>query len=113
MPYSVLSFAAGIIIIQQFSVLPETTEVTALFCLCIICICLRYWRLMFFVMGLLWAIIIANVGLTDRLPEYLSGQQFQIKGKIVGLPIAYTNKVSFDFAPTKSEANLPTKIRLS
>jgi competence protein ComEC len=113
--FSVLSFVTGILVVQQFSVLPESIWVLCLFLLMIGSGFLRYWRLMFFVMGLLWAICFASIRLADRLPEHLEGQHIQVKGRVVGLPHYNERRVRFDFAISKStiETNLPGKIRLS
>ena len=113
--FSVLSFVTGIIVVQQFSALPETIWIVCLFFLMLCSAFLRYWRLMFFVMGLLWACCFAGIRLADRLPEHLEGQHIQVEGRVLGLPQYDERRVRFDFAVSKStiETSLPDKIRLS
>ena len=113
--FSVLSFVIGIIVVQQFSALPETIWVLCLFFLMFFSAFLRYWRLMFFVMGLLWACCFSGIRLADRLSENLEGRHIQVEGRVLGLPQHDERKVRFDFAVSKSklETKLPEKIRLS
>ena len=112
---SVLSFVTGIIVVQQFSALPETIWILCLFVLMLCSAFLRYWQLMFFVMGLLWACCFASFRLADRLPEHLEGRHIQVEGRVVGLPKYDERRVRFDFVVSKSKLNkrLPEKIRLS
>ncbi len=111
--FSVLSYVTGVIVAQQFPVLPEKVWLLALLILLCCCAFFRYWRLMLFVIGLLWGVHFSSIRLADRLPEYLQGQLVQIEGKVVGLPQYDEKRVRFDFAPIKPIATLPEKIRLS
>ena len=113
--FSVLSFVIGIIVVQQFSALPETIWILCLFVLLLCSAFLRYWRLTFFVMGVLWACGFACIRMADRLPEHLEGQHIKVEGRVVGLPQNDERRVRFDFAASKSklETRLPEKIRLS
>ncbi len=114
--FSVLSFLAGIIVVQQFSQLPEPFWLLWLFLLVCCFAFLRHWRLMFFTTGLLWAICFASLRMQDQLPEQLEGQLIQIEGKVIGLPQSDERSVRFDFSVIKSKQiqaiNLK-KIRLS
>lgn len=111
--FSVLSFVAGIIVVQQFKALPETVWVFGLFFLILVLALFRHWRLMFFTMGLLWAICFASIRLADRLPEQLQGQLIPVEGKVIGLPRYDERKVRFDFAVSKPDRDFPKKLRLS
>ena len=113
--FSVLSFVIGIIVVQQFSTLPETIWILCLFVLLLCSAFLRYWRLTFFVLGMLWACGFAGIRMADRLPEHLEGQHIKVEGRVVGLPQNDERRVRFDFAVSKSklETRLPEKIRLS
>ncbi len=113
MVFSILSFVAGIVIVQQFSVLPETQWIVALILLLVLLSFLRLWRLMFFAVGLLWAICFASAHLADNLAADLEGQNIQIEGRIIGLPQKDDRRVKFDFSVLKSSIQLPEKIRLS
>ena len=113
MLFPVLSFVTGIIVVQQFSVLPETFWVLALLFVLPLVVFLRYWLLVFFVVGVLWAIFFANMHLAGRLPNHLQGKHIQIKGKVVGIPQYDERRVRFDFSVSKSKSDFPKKIRLS
>jgi competence protein ComEC len=110
---SALSFLAGLLVVQQFSALPGIQwlmVVTASVC---IMAWLRYWRWLFFVIGLLWAIVFAMSRLADRLPQSLEGIDIPVNGFIVDLPEQDERSTRFDFVVTHSAQKLPSKIRLS
>ncbi len=111
--YSVLSFTLGIIVVQQFSVLPEPFWNFVLILLFFCCVFFRYWRLMFFVAGVVWAIYFASINLANRLLETQQGQLIQVQGQIIGLPSSNSQVVRFDFAVQQPKINFPEKIRLS
>ncbi len=113
MPFSTLSFAAGIIVVQQFSALPSNIWIFFLLFLVLSFAFFRYWRPVFFILGIFWAIVFASFRLADNLPESMQGEKIQIEGKIVGLPQYDERRVRFDFAVLKSKLEMPEKIRLS
>lgn len=99
-----LSFLAGISVVQQFSALPELQWLVYL-CLLICWVgILKHWHLMFFTIGLLWAIVFSSLRLQDRLPASLEGRLIRVEGKIMGLPRHYEHNSSFDFAVIKATA---------
>ncbi len=110
---SVLCFVAGIVTVQQFSELPEIQWVVALVAVAIGFSYFRLWRLMFFTMGLLWAIYYAHIHLADSLTANLEGQKIPIEGQVIGLPNKDDRRVRFDFLVLKSAFQLPQKIKLS
>lgn len=110
---SILSFITGIIIVQQLEVLPETEWLFSLLFLIAVLFFFRFWRLMFFVIGLLWAIGFASIRIADRLPEHLQGQHLQIEGQVIGLPQQNEKRVRFDFKVINAKHSLPEKLRLS
>ena len=111
--FSIISLVAGIVFVQQFSALPGLEWITLLFVLAVTVGYFRLWRLMFFTIGMLWAISFAGLRLADRLPENLEGKNIKIEGKVIGLPQADNRRVRFDFKVLNSPAQLPKKIRLS
>ena len=113
MLFSTLSFAAGIIVVQQFSNLPSNLWVIFLLLLLLGLAFFRYWKVFFFTLGVFWVIIFANLRLADRLPESLQGQKIELEGKVIGLPQHDERRVRFDFAVSKSKMAVPDKIRLS
>ncbi len=74
---------------------------------------LRYWRWLFFVMGMLWAILFAMTRLADRLPDSLEGIDIPVKGVIADLPEQDERRTSFDFIVSEAGSKLPSKLRLS
>jgi len=110
---SALSFLAGLLVVQQFSALPGSQWLIAVTITAGIMAWLRHWRWLFFVMGVLWAIVFAMTRLADRLPESLEGIDIPVKGIIVDLPEPDERRTRFDFVVTNSAQKLPSKIRLS
>lgn len=113
MIFSILSLIAGVIVVQQFSVLPGINWIIVLFMLVGYFAFFRYWRLMFFIIGFLWAIYFSHIRLTDQLSSQIEGIHLQIKGQVVGLPQYDERRVRFDFLVLNEKKSLPRKIRLS
>ena len=110
---SALSFLAGLLLVQQFPVLPGSLWLIVVASAAGIMAWLRYWRWLFFVMGMLWAILFAMTRLADRLPDSLEGIDIPVKGVIADLPEQDERRTSFDFIVTESVQKLPSKLRLS
>ncbi|MEI6334057.1 MAG: DNA internalization-related competence protein ComEC/Rec2 [Methylococcaceae bacterium] len=110
---SALSFLSGLLVVQQFSALPGNQWLIVVIVSAGIMAWLRYWRWLFFVTGILWAIVFAMVRLSDRLPESLEGINIPVKGLIVDLPEQDERQTRFDFRVTESAQKLPSKLRLS
>ena len=110
---SALSFLSGLLVVQQFSALPGSQWLIVVTVSAGIMAWLRYWRWLFFVTGVLWAIVFAMVRLSDRLPEFLEGINIPVKGLIVDLPEQDERQTRFDFIDTESAQKLPSKLRLS
>jgi len=109
MVVSALSFLAGLLLVQQLTVLPDIKWlIVGGVAVCIIA-WLRYWRCLFFVVGVLWAIVFAMHRLSDRLPEQLEGAEIQITGAIADLPEQDEKRARFDFIARDGvyAANLP------
>lgn len=118
MVISALSFLAGLLLAQQFPLLPGLQWlIVGAVAACIIT-WLRYWRCLFFVLGVLWAIVFALYRLSERLPEPLEGKEIQLAGTVSGLPVQDERRVRFDFmtmdgVQSGTGAALPAKLRLS
>ncbi|MFI3199717.1 MAG: DNA internalization-related competence protein ComEC/Rec2 [Methylococcaceae bacterium] len=110
---SALSFLAGFLVVQQFSALPGSQWLIVVTVSVGIMAWLRYWRWLFFVIGVLWAIVFAMIRLSDRLPESLEGINIPVKGIIVDLPEQDERQTRFDFMVTESAQKLPSKLRVS
>ena len=110
---SALAFLSGILLVQQFSVLPG---VAGLFALLIVAVCLgwrHYWRLMMLVLGIIWAIVVADIRLADRLSEHLAGKAVPISGVVNNLPELHDEQTSFDFLIENTKDPLLKKIKLT
>lgn len=113
MVFSALSFLAGLLLVQQFSVLPGVEWLLVGGIFAGIIAWLRYWRWLFFLLGAGWAVVFAMLALSDRLTEPLEGIDMPIKGIVAGLPEQDERRVRFDFIITESTQRLPAKLRLS
>ncbi|MFZ2450285.1 MAG: DNA internalization-related competence protein ComEC/Rec2 [Methylovulum miyakonense] len=107
------AFLAGILLVQQFAVLPSPNWLILCSIAASVAICYRYHPATFFCLGILWATLFANLHLNDRLPASLAGIDTVITGTIADLPEITGNLVRFDLAVNAAPAQIPTKIRLS
>jgi len=110
---SALAFLAGIVLVQQFPVLPAMIWLIVCGIGAGVLAWRRCWPLMFFAFGMLWACAFASFKLADRLPETLAGVDVQVKGIVAGLPEQNGQRIRFDFIVTGSPPQLPGKLRLS
>ncbi len=110
---SVLAFVAGIVSVQQLSVLPDGNETLVLVVLLFVFAWQRYWRFMLFTCGFLWAVNFAWLRMSDLLPQQLEGQDIAVQGVIDGAPVNDGNRVKFNFIVKHSALDLPDKLRLS
>ena len=99
MVVSALSFLAGLLLVQQLPVLPDSNWLIVGGIVLGIIAWLRYWRWLFFGVGVLWAIVFAMYRLSDRLPEQLEGVEVQVTGIVADLPEQDDKHVRFDFIP--------------
>jgi competence protein ComEC len=109
----VLSFLAGILLIQQMSALPGVIWLAVGVGAAGMMAWLRYWRGVFFVSGVLWAVVFATGRLNDQLPGQLAGQDIQVQGYIADLPEHEESRVRFNFRLLKPVQNVPGTLRLS
>ena len=109
----VLFFVAGILSVQQVSALPEIAWLSVAIIGLGILARLRWWYGMFFVAGVVWAIVFATIRLDDRLSEQLAGQDIQIHGLIADLPEHESNHIRFNFSVLESAKHIPNKLRLT
>lgn len=109
----IFAFMAGVLWVQQLRSLPTRQEILLLIALMAVLALLRYWRLMFCVIGLVWASVSALSSMEQRLPVQLEGREFIVKGFIASLPKQDERKLRFDFAITSGHDKLPEKVRLS
>lgn len=108
-----LSLLAGILLVQLLPSLPDGQWLILGGITASIMAWLRYWRVVFFVVGLLWAVLFAMGRLADRLPANLEGIDIAVTGTIASLPKYDGRRVSFDFIVTTATQPLPHKLKLS
>ncbi|MBN1377989.1 MAG: DNA internalization-related competence protein ComEC/Rec2 [Gammaproteobacteria bacterium] len=118
--WSAVAFAAGVALLQQISSLPS-----AYYCLLfpfIFAVC--WWQPKFTVigallLGMLWALLWAQMRLAHALPEALIGKDLQVIGTVVSIPESDDRRTSFEFKieqqqkTAAGELRLPLKVRLS
>jgi competence protein ComEC len=109
---SALSLLIGILLVQQLPLLPDIQWLVLGGVVAGIMAWLRYWRGLFFVLGVLWAIVFAMTRLSDALSADMEGV-VPVTGMIASLPEYDERRVSFDFIVSDSPKPLPNKIRLS
>ncbi|MEQ1558399.1 MAG: DNA internalization-related competence protein ComEC/Rec2 [Methyloglobulus sp.] len=108
-----LTFLVGILWVQQLAVLPQPIWFVVVFIgLCVLA-SLRWWRLVFFVAGVLWALLFASLRLNNQLPAQLEGRDIDVQGIIADLPEYDGNHVRFNFKVSKSAQSVPYMLRLS
>jgi competence protein ComEC len=112
---SIIAYAAGVLTVHQLTELPDIVWLWSAAGIIIGCFFLRYWRLLFFLMGFIWAAGFAMERLQDQLPPQLEGIDLRIEGEIIGLPQVDDRRVRFNFLPTSSShaLQLPTTVRLT
>jgi competence protein ComEC len=108
-----LSLLAGILLVQQMATLPEIAWLPVAVLILGILVRLRWRKALFFLIGMLWAIVFATFQLNGRLPEELAGRDIQVKGYIAGLPEHESNNVRFNFNMLESTKQIPNKLRLT
>ena len=110
---SVLSFFLGVLFCQQWIVLPGFLLLALSLIVAILMAYYKYWRVTYFLFGLVFASISADHFLSSRLWPELQGKVLLIQGDIIGLPEYNAHQVRFDFQVTQSSVPLPDKLRLS
>jgi competence protein ComEC len=108
-----LLFLAGALLVQQLPALFASEWLMAGGLIAGLVAGLRLWRVLFFLLGALWAILFAMSRLSDRLPDSLEGVNIPVKGVVVGLPERDEKRVRFDLVVSESGRDLPSKMRLS
>ena len=110
---SVLCFVSGVLFCQQWTVLPGVVTIGFALLFAILMAKFKYWRLAFFLIGLVYAAISAHYFLSSYLAPGLQGKDILIQGDIIGLPEHNAQRVRFDFKLTQASVPLPDKLRLS
>lgn len=138
-----LAFLLGVILVQQFAVLPDSLFLISLLCLFVICIAVlscssfkegcaayRYFTLiiqykMLFIFGITYATVFAGQQLSHRLNENMVGKNIVIRGLVSSIPLSNGRVQSFEFdieqiksidsqiETSTTESESPKKIKLN
>ena len=113
MPFSVLSFFFGVLFLQQWANLPSEFVLLMAALLAAFSWYFSCRRIAYFMIGFLWASLIALYYSNQILLPELQGKELLVQGEIIGLTNSNKRRVRFDFKVTKADVSLPDKIRLS
>lgn len=109
----VLFFLAGILLVQQLTILPDVVWFPVAVVGLGVLAKLRWWRSFCFGFAILWAVAFASIRLNGRLPEHLAGQDIKIQGYIADLPEHESNHVRFNINVSEAAKQIPNKLRLT
>ncbi|MDQ7090709.1 MAG: DNA internalization-related competence protein ComEC/Rec2 [Methylococcales bacterium] len=108
-----LFFLTGIILVQQLTHLPTFIGVGVMGLLTAVCYYQRAMYLVACFVGVIWAIIFAQIQLSQSLTNDKEGVDLNVAGYIDNLPKQDDRKIRFDFIVDPPQANLPNKLRLN
>lgn len=108
-----LAFFAGLVLVQQFSVLPARLWWLVLAVLAVIMAIQGHRRWLLFLTGMIWALLCADYRCSQRLAPALEGKELTVSGYITDVPETDAHKSRFDFVPTAAQVPLPAKLRLN
>ncbi len=106
----------GLLIVQGWHELPGLTELLIATVVLIVCWFGRHWRMMFFVIGMIWMSVSASMRIAGQLPADLEGQDISVTGVITDLPQTDGRRTRFDFRVIQDSPDqqiLPERLRLS
>lgn len=119
MPWRVLAFACGVILLQQCAALPAPGSLVALAGAGTAAWLLGRRRRRWLgiggaaLLGFVWAGGFAHWRLADLLPAEWEGRDVEVTGVVAGLPQRFERGVRFVFEPETASAPLPSRIALS
>ena len=111
-----VALLAGVSLVQLQPALPATAVAIGV-------LCMGAWlysrfgpsrALGAFLLGAAWACIVGQWVMQSRLPAALSGHEFRIEGRVLGLPQREEESIRFDFLVESGESGAPVgqKVRL-
>lgn len=114
MRISLLSLAAGLLLLRFLPQLPPPWMVLAFLASGLLLVATRRWPIALFCLGLSWSCLNAQWAMQDRLPESMDGRTFWLEGQVVGLPDTRNGIVRFELQDIASRHDgLPSRIRLA
>lgn len=94
----IISFLFGILLLQQFSVLPDSAWCWALLSILSLPFLSTAYRLpVLFIIGFLWALLRAHWVLDVALPAELQGKDILVTGVVASIPLEDSRKRRFEF----------------
>ncbi|MGF1613061.1 MAG: ComEC/Rec2 family competence protein, partial [Gammaproteobacteria bacterium] len=93
----VIAFFAGILAIVELPALPDPMFVQFIPLLVLLLVARPLRLLSFFLLGCLWALLRADLVLSNRLPSELEGRDLVVEGKIAALPTRRADRTQFLF----------------
>ncbi|MPT00002.1 MAG: DNA internalization-related competence protein ComEC/Rec2 [Pseudomonas sp.] len=109
-----LALAIGLLCLGFLPALPSVGWLLLLLCCGLGCLCVRWWSVACFLLGVCWACWSAQQALDDRLAPQLDGRTLWLEGRVVGLPTRTAQGVRFELSqPLSRRAELPTRLQLS
>lgn len=112
----IIALVVGLLVVQGWRELPGLTELLIGIVILIVCWYGRHWRMMFFVIGMIWMSLLASMRIDGQLPVDLEGQDLSVTGVINNLPQTDGRRTRFDFCVFQDGTNqkgLPERLRLS
>lgn len=124
----IISFLFGILFLQQFSSLPDIQWCLALVSVFSLPFLSRRFQivrvLIFFIIGFLWALLLAHFVLGVALPGEIQGKDILVTGVIASIPLTDNRKQRFEFdietlefnkqkISLRSASNFNGKVRIS
>ena len=95
-----VAFLFGILLLLQFSFLPNNSVFYLLLPLAVIILvrCKSFYRIFaFLLLGFTWAMFCAGIILDDKLPVNLEGQTVEVAGRVISLPEQTSKRLRFRF----------------
>lgn len=109
-----LALAMGLLALRFLPALPPVWLLVLMPVVALTLLPFRTYPLAFFLFGLTWACMSAQLALNDRLPARLDGQTLWLQGQVAGLPQSIDGVVRFQLEDARSRrANLPRTIRVA
>ncbi len=113
-----VAFVSAIIFCQQFSQLPDSFWLLPLFIALFFFVWYQKKTLAWILFGFVWAFVVANAKIVDRLDSALEGKDIQIEGVVISIPepFQYGTRFLFRVNSINDEAiksEVPEKIKLS
>lgn len=116
MPWSLLAFAGGVLLLQQLAVLPTPTFLGLGLLAGMGLVASGRQSLRWagaFLLGLAWAGGMAHWRLADALPTEWEGREIEVEGVITDLPQGFERGTRFTFAVARADAPVPSRIALA